>query len=351
MNHSEKITGVKSVDLAIKLVGHGVINWNGGTEVTNEKGKVINNHTMPKLRGYTNLSGKIKEENGYEYRKHPEEFNLKETPLYISSNCFRHHLFKEQAYDLHFAKTSNALQLVCSLTGLVRGYMITKTKAKNKTDEDSVLSLKKQSALFVEDSVDKLNNGNLETFSRAGDRDSQKGIEREDGSTTKANSFYTKITFGDTEYHTFASLNIEELQFISLDNKFDRQALAVAEKDREVAAQTVQDFICSLNEDDNLHPTATFGLYVRKGTIYREPQEGILLNSDAVQVLINVMLNKIKNLCIRQGQGYAVVTDIEVDYNDSDKMMRLKGDKDLAFTEPAPQSELAVYYERVDVNE
>ena len=304
-----------------------------------EKGMVVKNHTMPKLRGYTNKSGKFKEkEDGpdYEYRKHADDINLKETQLYISANCFKHHLFREQAYDLHFAQTNNAIEALCSITGLVRGYMITK----------GTEPLKKQAALFVEDSVDQLGNGNVEILSRCGDRENEKGELKRDGKTEKkANSFFTKLTFGDTEYETYASFNIEELQFISLDSKFDRKALSVSEKNREKAAEAVQDFICSINTNPDLKPVATFGHYVRKGTIYHQSQEGILLNNDAIQVLIDVMINRIRELCIRQGQGYMVVQDVTVDYND-DKMMRIK-DKSASLN-PTPTADYAVYYEAVE---
>ena len=96
--HSDKITGIKSVDFKIRALGHGVVNWNGPTNLAQEDGRTVDNHTLPKLRGYTNLSGKVKD-SGYKYRKEPTDINFKETPLYISQNCVRHHLFREQAYD------------------------------------------------------------------------------------------------------------------------------------------------------------------------------------------------------------------------------------------------------------
>lgn len=38
-------------------------------------------------------------------------------------------------------------------------------------------------------------------------------------------SFFSKTTFGDTKYTSYGSISIEQLQFISLDNKFDRCAM------------------------------------------------------------------------------------------------------------------------------
>ncbi len=78
----EKVTGIKSVDFKIKALGHGVVNWNGPTSLSGNDGKTVDNHTLPKLRGYTNLNGKVKEENGYKYKKEPTDIDFKKTPLY-----------------------------------------------------------------------------------------------------------------------------------------------------------------------------------------------------------------------------------------------------------------------------
>lgn len=44
------------------------MNWNGPTTLTGDDGKTVDNHTLPKLRGYTNLTGKVKDETGYKYK-------------------------------------------------------------------------------------------------------------------------------------------------------------------------------------------------------------------------------------------------------------------------------------------
>ncbi|MGL5948771.1 MAG: hypothetical protein ACRCYV_06930, partial [Aeromonas sp.] len=117
----QKVIGVKSVDFKIKALGHGVVNWNGPTTLTGDDGKTVDNHTLPKLRGYTNLTGKVKDETGYKYKKQATDINFKETPLYISQNCIRHHLFREQAFDLHFASEKNLKNILASITGLIPG--------------------------------------------------------------------------------------------------------------------------------------------------------------------------------------------------------------------------------------
>ena len=46
----EKVTGIKSVDFKIIAKGHGVVNWNGPTNLAQENGNTVDNHTLPKLR-------------------------------------------------------------------------------------------------------------------------------------------------------------------------------------------------------------------------------------------------------------------------------------------------------------
>ena len=311
----QKVTGVKSVDFKITAYGYGVVNWNGPTTLSSE-GRTVDNHTLPKLRGYTNLTGKIKEETGYKYKKEATDIDFKETPLYISQNCIRHHLFREQAFDLHFAHEKGLDKVLASLTGLVRGYVVPASQCK------------RTSPLLLEDFIDELGNGNFEQFGQAGERDSS--------------SFFSKTTFGDTKYTAYGSISIEQLQFISLDNKFDRCAMIIKDNQGDEIAQKVQDFIQS--RDPSRTPKATFHAnYVRKGTIYEQGEVGILLDDVAIDILVQTTLDLIGELFIRQAKGYMYVDELSVDYNDSNKMMRIKRTPEQA--NPQKISDYAVYFE------
>jgi hypothetical protein len=312
---NEKITGIRSVDFKIVAKGHGVVNWNGPTNLQGEDGKTVDNHTMPKLRGYSNLSGRVKD-TGYKYRKEPTDIDFTKTPLYISQNCVRHHLFKAQAFDLHYADRKNIKNVLASITGLVRGFVVPATQNK------------RTSPLLLEDFVDQLGNGNFEQFGQAGERDSS--------------SFYSKTTFGDTEYISYGSISIEQLQFISLDKKFDREAMEIKTGEGEEVAKLVEGYINSL-DTKNRSPKATFHENcVRYGTIFEEGENGIILNDAAVAILIEETLRMINELSIRQAKSYMYVDDVTVDYNDSTQMMRIKKDESSISSEP--NSEFAHYF-------
>ena len=312
----DKITGIRSVDFKIIAKGHGVVNWNGPTNLQGEDGKTVDNHTMPKLRGYSNLSGKEKN-TGYKYRKEATDIDFKKTPLYISQNCVRHHLFREQAYDLHYANKKNIKKILASLTGLVRGYVVPASQNK------------RTSPLLLEDFVDQLGNGNFEQFGQAGERDSS--------------SFYSKTTFGDTEYISYGSISIEQLQFISLDKKFDREAMEIKKGEGEEVAEMIKKYLTSL-DTKNRSPKATFHENcVRNGTIFEEGENGIILNDDAIDILIDETLRKINELVIRQAKSYMYVDQVTADYNDSTKMMRIKSDESM-INSSAQTKEYANYF-------
>lgn len=302
----EKITGIKSVDFKITAAGHGVVNWNGPTKL-HSNGRNVDNHTLPKLRGYTNLTGKV--------NKETTDIDFKQTPLYISQNCIRHHLFREHAFDLHYAEEKNLKKVLASITGLIRGYVVPASQYK------------RTSPLLFEDFVEQLGNGNYEQFNRSGKRDNS--------------SFFSKTTFGDTQYLSYGSISIEQLQFISMDKKFDRAAMEIQDNEGEVIAKLIEDYIQSLNPE--LNPKAVFHpSYVRKGTIFEIGEAGVLLNQDAIQILVDTTLEMIRNLTIRQSKSYMYVEEVICDFNDSNKMMRIKRYADQV--SPTPRGEYAVYF-------
>jgi hypothetical protein len=197
---------------------------------------------------------------------------------------------------------------------------------------------KRTSPLLLEDFVDQLGNGNFEQMGRSGSKEKGKDDKGDD---VASNSFFSKTTFGETEYLAYGSISIEQLQFISLDKKFDRASMIVKDGEGEKIAEIVQSFIKSLDPERN--PKATFSKnYVRGGTIFEEGEVGILLDNEAIDILIQETLRMISELSIRQAKGYMYVDSVLVDYNDSHKMMRIKrSESDIS---EMPETNYAVYF-------
>lgn len=308
---SETVTGIKSVDFKIKALGHGVVNWNGPTTLQSD-GRIIDNHTLPKLRGYTNLTGK-ESDKGYKLKKDPSDIDFKKNPLYISQNCIRHHLFRDQALpDLQDPVVAqNMDRLLCSITGLVRGYVIPATENK------------RTSALLITDFIDQKGNGNYEQMGRSGSKEKKATKSGEEKST----SFFSKTTFGDTEYESFGSISIEQLQFISLSDKFSRRAMMINnQKEGNEIAGKITDYLNGIGGTDQTKADYHAN-YVRRGAIFDIGEEGILLNDKAIDILVNETLDRLRNLNIRQAKGYMYVDSVKVDYNDGSSgkdMLRIK---------------------------
>jgi hypothetical protein len=161
------------------------------------------------------------------------------------------------------------------------------------------------------------------------------------GNDVASNSFFSKTTFGETEYLAYGSISVEQLQFISLDKKFDRAAMTIKTGEGEQVAQAVQNFIKSLDPSKN--PTATFHPnYVRAGTIFEEGEVGILLDNIAIDILVAETIRMVSELSIKQAKGYMYVDSVLVDYNDSHKMMRIKrSESDISET---PNTDFANYF-------
>lgn len=332
-----KVTGVKSVDFKIRAFGHGVVNWNGPTELKafiDGAWKTITNHSMPKLRGYSNKKVVINDKGEkFEALKEASELNLDKTPLYISQNCIRYHLFKDDVINWQHPKIhENVDKILCSMTGLLRGYVIPKNENK------------RTSPLLLTDFLEIKKQGNFEQFGRAGSKEKQETKSGKD----KSNSLFSKTTFGDTEYEAYGSINIEQLQFIALSNDYGQEAIQITtDKEGIVLAEKIENYIKSFDFAHGDIKATYSNNYVRQGTIFADGQKGILLNEYAIDTLVKQMLFMIENLGFSQAKGYVYVDSLEIDYNNFTHprdMFRIRNNQqNLQKNEP-----YAVYYKKGD---
>lgn len=332
----EKVTGIKSVDFKVVALGHGVVNWNGSPTLTiNDDGKYKNvtNHSIPKLRGYSNIK-EYDEDGSAKFYKKPDEIDVNAVKLYISQNCIRHHLFKHEHYNLNSpALLKEPIKLLCSVTGLLRGFVIPKNENK------------RTSPLLITDFVDQLGNGNFEQMGRSGSKEK----ETNKAGQEKSNSLFSKFTYGDTKYVAYGSISIEQLQFIPLCADFGRQALTINDHNegKEIAA-TLTKYLTELSGNE-LAKATYHENYVRRGSIFGEGEAGVLLNDAAIDVLVKEAIALIESLSIRQAKGYMYVDSVEVDYNDggAKEMLRIKRTESEYHLNMKDKktTEYAIYYE------
>ncbi len=336
-----KITGIKSVDFKILAFGHGVVNWNGPTELqTLIKGKwtKVTTHTLPKLRGYSNKETK-KTEKGefFEGLKEANEVDFNKTPMYISQNCIRYHLFKDDVINWqHPQIEKNVDKILCSMTGLLRGYVIPKNENK------------RTSPLLLTDFLEIGKKGNFEQFSRAGNKEKQQTKSGVD----KSNSLFSKTTFGDTEYVAYGSINIEQLQFIALSNDYGQEAIQITtDKEGIELAQKIEQYIQKLDFATGDIQAVYHKNYIRKGTVFADGQKGILLNEYAIDALVKQIIFMIENLAIKQAKGYMYVENVEIDYNNFTHprdmfRIRNRSNNDIVTKKNEPY---AIYYEQKEL--
>lgn len=307
----KKISGIKSVDFAIKAEGFGVVNWNGSATINSlQAGKEVNNHLLPKMRGVDLLRVK--------YFQDIDDRAI----LYISQNCIKNAIFKSFTYGLKEVSLENVDEVLQSLVGLVRGYVI----AKDKT------SLKRKSPLFLEDFVaEEGTKLNYEQFSQSAARNET--------------SIFSKHTVGEVKYTAFGSINIEDLQFLPLEDSLGRSCYreVITEDEGHSLAEAITSYLKTLDFDGVKSPEAVFANnYVRINAVSKAGEAGILLNDDAISLLVEEVLSLIRDLYISRSRAYVEVKDFIVDYNDG-KPMRIKSQLDSI--DSVKSTNYAVYYE------
>lgn len=306
----KKITGIKSVDIKIEAEGFGVVNFNGPASIySHQAEKYVNNHMLPKMRGVDMMRVKKFEDVNEKAR------------LYISQNCIRNGLFSGFTYNLKSVTLNNVADVLSSIVGLVRGFVIT-----------DGTSLKRKSPLLMEDFVSHENTVlSYEQYSQANSKNET--------------SIFSKHTVGEVKYSAYASINIEDLQFLPIEDTLSRSCfreIVSEEQGKELAIQ-ITNFLKSLDFEEKYTPEAVFNNnYVRINAISKEGEAGILLNNDAISLIVQEVITLIKELYISRSRAYVKVKNITVDYN-SEKTMRIKDG--VEYINDVLDEDYAIYYE------
>jgi hypothetical protein len=320
------ISGIKSVDFIISAIGEGVVNHNGSFSVYNPTaGKTVDNHMFPKLRGLDPMQRIAKGEDGKTQSFSLADPEIANAKLIVSAECIRSQLFKDVSFGLRQVTVENVADVLASLHGLVRGYLIT-AGGRN---------FARKSCLYVTD----FECAKPDFAFNQGTNSKARGTAQED------TSIYSYFKTGkDLRYTGKATLSIEDLQFIPMENSLGRSAYdhqVTVSSGTEVAAKITQ-FLGDIAAD-GLDPQARFvKKAVRIGAVSKVGDAGIVLNDDAIRVVVNQVRELIEGLCIRQGKGYLQVTDVLVDFNSGSRVFRSEASPAIADAQGAGL--FAVYY-------
>jgi hypothetical protein len=320
------ISGIKSVDFIITAIGEGVVNHNGSFSVYNPSaGKTVDNHMFPKLRGLDPMQRIAKGEDGRTQPFSLADPEIANAKLIVSAECVRSQLFKDVSFGLRQVTVENVGEVLASLHGLVRGYLIT----------EGGRNFARKSCLFVTD----FECAKPDLAFNQGTNSKARGTAQED------TSMYSYFKTGrDLHYTGKAALSIEDLQFIPMENSLGRSAFdhqVTVEAGNTVAAKITQ-YLVDI-APDGLTPLARFvKKAVRIGAVSKVGDAGIVLNDDSIRVVVSQVRELIEGLCIRQGKGYLQVTGVQVDFNNGHRVFRSEAGPDIGDAQGV--GPFAVYY-------
>lgn len=319
------ITGIKSVDFIISAIGEGVVNHNGSFSVYNPTAKkTVENHMFPKLRGLDPMQRIAKGDDGSTAFSLADP-GISNAKLIVSAECVRSHLFKDVSFGLRQVTVENVAEVLASLHGLVRGYLIT-AGGRN---------FARKSCLFFTD----FECAKPDLAFNQGTNSKTRGTAQED------TSLYSYFKTGkDLTYTGKATLSIEDLQFIPMENSLGRSAFdhQVTVATGNAVATKITQFLVDIGSAD-LNPKAHFvKKAIRIGAVSKVGDAGIMLNEDAIRIVVDQIRELIENLCIRQGKGYLQVTDVLVDFNNGKRVFRTEVTPNIADAQGV--GEFAVYY-------
>src|SRR5690554_1161056 len=178
MNNLNTQKTINRVDFKIEASGYGVVNWNGPTTYyLPEKNECANNIILPKLDNFTTTTERVNK-NGEKYQSYKTldeiEFELSKHDLYISENCIKRNLFKDELITSTELTSKNSEKVLQSVYGLIRGYVVTKGKGST--------SYVRAGVLHLEPFTDTLRNGNIQSYSQ-------------DRKSTRLNSSHVRISY------------------------------------------------------------------------------------------------------------------------------------------------------------
>lgn len=331
----KKIEGIKSVDMLIEATGEGIVNHNGSFKVYNPAaGQAVENHMFPKLRGLDPMQKIILDSDGKRGSFRLDNPELAKASLIVSSECLRSHLFKSDSFGISQVTMANIENVLASIHGLVRGFLNT----------DNNRNFARKSPLYMTD-FECMNPGlyfDQHTNSKA------RGTDQE------ATSIYSYFgTAGNLKYTGKASISIEDLQFIALENSLGRTSYdhTVSVSKAIQIADKISEFLQAL-APVNLKPKANFiKKAVRIGSVSGVGDAGVLLNNDAIHVLVMAILERMESLSFRQSKGWLGVQSLTIDFNPTSRAFRSQNNPLIANDLSGSVPTYACFYEEADYSD
>lgn len=223
--------------------------------------------------------------------KKEDDSPIYETVLKISRDCLRNGIFKNDQ-PFHNPGIVHAEQLLInyltSAAGLLRGYMF------------ADMGIKKKSGVYISDARQTSKNvSTIDIGTQDAPKDKKVDPEGDGGLTMH----FKESIGGLVTYEFYGSIDICELQFISLSQVYDRLA---------VDPNLIDAYITALEKTLG-SKVSSKTYYIRKTSTNGLPEEGILLTQDQVKKLIGEFFTRLIDLeIIRGASGRAWLSKLEI---------------------------------------
>lgn len=269
---------VKSILFRVNAKGRGIINFDASHQKRLTKYMFFGPERNDDNISYSKKVFSIDEEGRTTYK------------IMVSSQCVNHEVYGMEVPSMGqdiVAIEDLKFDFIASKTALLRGYMLTDS---SKTEDAKGAVIKRKSPITLTDFI-QTNNAKsyIPIGTASGVRDS--------------NSMYFKETIGDIEYASIGnSINLRELQFVSLDVRHDREAFSAEKFDlfREKFTETYPEFKSEIK------------YFLTNGSKIKIPELGFILPND---IMLDMLKFYFKNLLftrITRNKSFFEVNDVQI---------------------------------------
>ncbi len=322
---------LKSLEFRLNLKGEGLVNYNGNKPNESQKKRFYNILKDDSGKTYDNvLYAKEVISKTTSVNSNGENVDDYIVKKKISNNLVRKAILGDEDDNTpttQMISDNEDIRIILHTQPLniARGWMVTLEKSKNsdldslkknppkeKLDKNGKVKevkekvtgdvLKRVSALSVSHAIQTCNQvTTMDVHSKTGERD--------------ATSFFYKETCGEIYYQSKVFIDVKKLQFLSLDDNFDRASFY--EKDATKVIDTIKN-----NGGD-----------AKKGRFRTSRRNlvgecGIVLSNDFVKKSIREVVEKMLNFEIRRAGSYAVLDSLTLKLDDKDVTIKTIEDFD-----------------------
>lgn len=307
---------VKNILIKMELEGNGIVNRDHS-----DQKYIINAFDIKNLKGHMKYNNVLyAKKNFYKDEDGKVSYKIKISRNTLMGGMFKSDIISQNPNVVHHDAT--LYSYIASPISILRGYLFANKNTSKRTGAITLCDAEQcDGALSY-----------IEVCSRSGEKEE--------------NSLFYKETVGNIKYFTTGDLDLNNLQFITCDNVFDRYSFDPTNFG--LFKEFLSNFLPNFN--------SKLGYYQLKGSSINIPEYGVLLSNENVIYLVKVALKKMLNLNIKRKDAYARVSSLKIKlienpfedtFNNEYNWIELRNENDVDSLDFETHS----FYEKVDLEE